>query len=198
MRCLVLLVMGLMVLTGCSPIKLPTVSTYELSSFSSSDVPTHTSSKAIIAVSNPVANPGYETSQMAYIGTPYQLSYFTRSRWVAPPQQMLLPLVVEALRKQGHYKAVVPAPHLTKTDYRLDLSLLSLEQDFLLPESRERVIIQATLVDDENNQVISSRQFSTVISAKTNTPYGGVLAANEAVASLCRQIACWCVGNSHD
>lgn len=190
-RWLIILTSVLMLL-GCSPIQLPDMATYTLASKTMKE-PAYAKTTKTIAVSMPTASAGFETVNMAYVMTPYELQYFTRNRWVAPPTQMLVPIVVQALRGKGYYKAVIPPTVLTPSDYRLNLQILTLQQEFLLPTTQMRVEIQAILSNGRTNQVIASKQFSELIDVESKTPYAGVIAANRAVSKLTKDIASWAI-----
>src|ERR1700733_10452830 len=62
-----------------------------------------------ILVLAPVANPEIDTNKMAYAKANHQIAYLSKNRWASSPAQMLLPLITQALRKSGHFFAVVPA-----------------------------------------------------------------------------------------
>lgn len=184
---------GLISLCACSPIKVPNVATYSLTTLQASAQTKNSHSGSTLGVGVPSASPGYEGTDMIYMLTPYELSSFALHRWVAPPAQMILPLVVQALRAKGYFKAVVSTPYSVQTNYRLDFQVLKLQQNFLLPVSREEVVIQVNFFNNRTNQVIASRRFSATVAAGNNTPYSGVLAANQAVARLSQQIASFAV-----
>ena len=79
------------------------------------------------------------------------------------------------------------------TNYRVDTQLLK----FMLPISRVRLAVQASLINNVNNRVIASRLFEVVIPAPANNPYSGVLAANKAAAIVSRRIAQFCIHYAH-
>ena len=47
----------------------------------------------VLAVSTTRARPGFETAGIAYVTQPYELAYFTKSRWADAPARMLAPLI---------------------------------------------------------------------------------------------------------
>lgn len=183
-------------LMGCSPVKLPNVSSYELSNLKAVKSSNRSRTQITLSVNAPTAAPGYQSAAMIYMITPYQLSSFTLHKWVAPPAQMMLPIIVMTLRSKGYYKAVVSGVAPSLTQYNLDLQLIKLQQEFLQPKSRIRMVMQATLFNNLTNKVVASRRFTQVVPANTNTPYGGVLAANRVANTVAQQIARFCIRNS--
>lgn len=177
----------LILLSGCGPISMPPVSRYAITSSPPIKKMHHRTHKTLL-VSTPIASAGYKSNKMIYITIPYRLRSFANNQWIAPPADMLLPLIAESLRKTDYFKAVVTAPFSGVVNYRLDTQLLTLQQEFLHPVSQIRLVLQATLINDINNHVIASRRFQIVVNAPENNPYGGVLAANRAAASLSKQI----------
>lgn len=147
-------------------------------------VPTH----MILLVSQPDANPGYQSDALVYVNKPYQLNNFGQSAWVAPPSQLILPLLVESLRNTHYFHAVMSPPFTGLADFRLETQLITLQQEFFPRKSNVRMEIQATLIDNKNNQILASRHFKQVVLSPTLDPYGGVTAANKATENLLKQI----------
>ncbi|WP_423063664.1 ABC-type transport auxiliary lipoprotein family protein [Candidiatus Paracoxiella cheracis] len=187
-KCLAIIFVAI-VLTACGPIATKPMNSYTLSSLRQSLRASHPRTKLTLLVSNPIAAPGYQTSAMIYMETPFELESFADNRWVAPPAQMLLPMFVRALRNTSYFYAVVSPPFSGITNLRLDTELIKLQQEFLLPTSRVRLVVQASLISNVTNHVVASRQFEVVVPTSENNPYGGVLAANRAAALISREIA---------
>ena len=184
-------------LSACSPVKLPGVASYSLTSLHAKKAPGRSRTNITLGVTAPSASPGYETSDMIYMITPYQLSSFALHKWVAPPAQMILPIVVQAIRSTGYFKAVVSAPYSATTNYRMDFQLLKLQQEFLLPKSKVRMQVQVNLFNNRTSKIIASRRFNVLVPAASNTPYSGVLAANKAITQIASQIARFCKSKLH-
>ena len=185
-------------LAGChlfAPVNLPPMQSYGLTSTA---VPAATSPRTTktIIVNLPIADAEFDSDKMIYEMTPYNLRHYADHQWIALPSYMLTPILANALRAQGYFKAVVSAPFAGVSDYFLDTRLISLKQSFLQPVSQEIVVLQETLENGVNNQAVASRQFSIRISAPGNNAYAGVVAANKAVNLLSRQIAVWVVAGA--
>ncbi len=195
----VFILLASLFLTGCSlaPIKSPPISAYQLDSrYATSPYIYRHQTQTTLLVSEPVADPGYQTDAMIYVMKPYQLRSFSYNRWVSPPSDMLMSVLSTRLRQMNYFKAVVAPPFGGATDYRLDTQLIAFQQEFLNPVSQFHIILQATLIDNHNNKIMASRQFEKIIPAQSNDPYSGVLAANKAVDNLIDQIAQFCVQSS--
>ncbi len=192
-RIFLLLLMFLLV--GCGPIATPPQSVYLISNLNSGKAPETSKTRLTLLVSNPIPNSGYQTAAMLYMMTPYELKAFSDNRWVAPPAQMLLPIFVQALRNTGYFHAVVSPPFVGLAHYRLDTQLIRLQQEFLLPTSRVRLTVQATLISNASNRVVATRLFEVTVTAPANNPYSGVLATNKAAAIISQRIAQFCVRN---
>ena len=171
-----------------SPVKTPRESTYAISGPYLS-IPSYSKTSLTLLVSTPIASSGYQSRGMIYIQMPYRLKSFANNRWVAPPAEMLLPLIAERLRSYGYFKAVVTPPFAGVTNYRLSTRLLVLQQEFLRPTSLVRLVMQATIVNNTTNRVIASRRFQVMFSAPDNNPYSGVLATNRAADLVSKQIS---------
>ena len=179
-------------LSSCSlsPIKTAPISTYTITNWPKKTVVTQkTISRQTILVTTPVASPGYESSRMIYVMIPYQLKSFANHRWVAPPANLLLPLMANRLRAAGYFHAVVTSPFSGAAHYQLNTQLLTLQQEFLQPESKVRLTIEATLINTVTGRVVASRVFESVVPAPENNPYAGVLATNQAAHNVLNKIA---------
>jgi cholesterol transport system auxiliary component len=140
-------------------------------------------------VANTTAQPGYDTDQMIYLQCAYELKAFSRNRWVAPPNEMVNPLIAQSLRNTCYFKAVVTAPFAGQSHYRLETKLVKLQQEFFCCPSLVRMVIQATLIETCCREVIGQKVFEVVMVAPKRNPYGGVIAANQATEILLRDIA---------
>lgn len=184
-----LLIPIIFLITGCGPIPLPPLSTYNLTARPVAVAPRHALTSNILYVQNIIADPGFNTNKMLYVNIPYKLKAFANNAWVAPPAAMLLPMLVSSLQQTHHYKAVMTAPYAGVANEVLLVRLRKLQQEFLRPTSQERLELSVTVLNGKTNTVIKNKTFVSVVTAPTNDPYGGVLAANKAAQSLMEQIA---------
>lgn len=183
-------------LAGCglsTPVKLPQVRTYTLNSVKPTALASRHRSQSTLLVSLPIPDPGYASSAMIYEPIPFDLRHFADHQWAAPPAQMLMPLLAQAITNQGYFKGVVTTPYSGVLNYRLDSRLVALNQTFLQPKSRVHLVLQETLTNNDDNKVIASHRFSLFVPAPGNDPYSGVVAANTAARVLTGQIARWVI-----
>jgi cholesterol transport system auxiliary component len=185
------LLMVVLLVSGCefSPVKSPQKNIYTLGQVNQVKSTRYSKTGKSLLVSMPIANPGYTSDKMKYIQTPYRIESFGLNRWVAPPVNMLAPIMAQAVRQTHYFKAVVEPPFSGLTDYDLQTQLVSFEQNFQQPVSRFVLIMQASLINSKTNRVMASRQFDAIIPAPGNNPFSGVLAANKAVAKVSQKIA---------
>jgi cholesterol transport system auxiliary component len=172
------------VLSSCSlsPMKTPPESTYTLTDTAQLTDASHSArSNKTILITTPVASSGYQSSRMIYQTVPYQMKSFGDHRWVAPPSDLLLPLIANRIRATHYFHAVVTSPFSGSANFQLNTQLLILQQEFLQPQSVVRLVVQATLINMANGHVVASRVFKVVVPADQNNPYAGVVAANQAV-----------------
>jgi len=146
----------------------------------------------VLEVSAPRARPGFDTPRMAYTQRPNALEYFARNRWADTPARMLAPLLAQALEQSGGFRAVVQAPSLAAAGLRLDTELVRLQQDFGTQPSRIRFTLRAQLIDVGARRVLASAEFDETEAAPSDDPYGGVIAANRALARLLERVSAFC------
>ncbi len=153
----------------------------------------------VVQLSPPQAEPGFETPRMVYLKRPYELEYFAANQWADTPANMVTPLLAQSLSQSGIWRDVVLLPSLVPGDYRLDVYGFALQQEFVQQPSRVRVTARAQLVDLKLSMIVGVQRFEAIEPAPSENAYGGVVAANRAVAALLDQITVWlreCVGHS--
>lgn len=163
------------------------------------DVPAADGNSPVIQLNPPQAEPGFETTRMVYLKRPYELEYFAANQWADTPANMFAPLLARSLSQSAVWRDVVLLPSLVPGDYRLDIYGFALQQEFLQSPSQVRVTAHAQLVDLKQAIIMGMQRFETIESAPSENAYGGVVAANRAVAVLLDQITAWlrdCVRHS--
>jgi len=190
-----LILMGIFaLLTACSPIKPSVSNQYKLSNFSDKQM-SNRASKHSILISQPEAVAGYQTEQMLYIKKPFELSSFAHNAWISAPANMLFPLMLQSIQRSGYFYAVASSPTSDQTDYRLDTQLIELQQDFLKIPSEIRLTVKVVLSHVSDNQVIASRVLIQHVLCPMDTPYGGVIAANQAAERFTAELTRFVVSN---
>jgi len=145
-----------------------------------------------ILIGNIRAAAGFDSNRMLFMRQPHQVEEFQQSQWQKPPAAMLMPLVSSSLEASGLFKVVLQAPSALQTTYRLDLEILSLQQDFTSTPSRVHFVLRAHLSDNQNQQITAWREFDVNIATPTEDAYGGVLASNQAVTQALQQLTAFC------
>jgi len=144
-----------------------------------------------ILVAPPTARPGFESARMVYVTRAQEIRFFARHEWVAPPAQMLAPLLTEALERGGRFRAVRSTADVS-SPFRLETEIVALQQEFTVQPSVTRFALRAQLVDIRERRVLAAEEFETTEPARSDDPYGGALAASQAVARVLDQLASWC------
>lgn len=183
---LILLLIVQSALTACA-VNLEADNHYKLAAFSQEQFSTPSATTTIL-VSQPEAVSGYQTESMRYVNKPFEVNSFVHSIWVGPPATMLFPLIMESLQYSHYFHAVASTPYSDLADYRLDTQLITLQQNFLVKPSVVELVVKVVLTHIADNQVIASRIFSHRVPCPSDNPYGGVIAANQAVKALTHDI----------
>ncbi len=129
---------------------------------------------------------------MIYVREAHKLEYFAHSEWVDPPARMLAPLIVAAIEKRGAFRAVVLTPSTAAGDLRLNTEFIRLQHDFQTRPSHVRFTLHAYLVEEGSRRVIEQCKFDAVVPATGENPYGGIIAANQAVQTVLYNLAAFC------
>lgn len=175
-----------------SPVKTQQTDTYVLNTLPQ-PVVKKTSRRMNMMVMLPEANQVYETTQMAYSTQPYQIAYYAKHAWANTPSQMLQSLLVQTLQETRHFYSVGIPSSVGFYDYVLSTQLMHFEQRFNGRYSEVVVTLRAQITKSATNIVVAAKQFTVTEPAPENTPYGGVIAANQATAKILAEVARFCV-----
>ena len=175
-------------LSGClSPVSPPDSPAYLIKTVPD-DVTVRRQQNATILVLQPNTAPLYNTRDMAYSKTPFQISYYAKNSWAEAPADMLLPLITKTLQKTHHFKAVVNSPYSGRYTYLLSTEITELLQDFTSCKPVLKFSMRAQLINN-NGQLIAVKEISKTVPMRKEDPYAGVLAANQAVAEALSELA---------
>ena len=145
-----------------------------------------------LIINPPRAASGFDSQRIVYVREAHQLEYYAHSEWIDTPARMLAPLIVPAVENTGALRAVVLTPSAAAGDLRLDTQIVRLQHESGDAPSRVRLTLRATLVDNETRIVLASREFDETVVSASETPYGGVVAANSVVQIVLKQLASFC------
>ena len=149
-----------------------------------------------LIINPPRAAAGFDSQRIIYLREAHKLEYFANSEWVDPPARMLGTLLVASLQATGAFRAVVLAPGTAVGEMRLETEIIRLQQEFQTRPSRVHFTLRATLLDEKTRRVMAWREFDATVPSATDDPYGGVLAANEAVQTVLKDLAAFCAEQS--
>jgi len=144
---------------------------------------------ATLLVLEPETAPAYATTQMAYATQTYQIAYFAKNDWAETPSQMIQPLIVQTLRNTQYFSAVLSPPDFGRHTFVLRSEILELKQDFTSEPATLQLAMRISLSRDATNQVIATKELSVSQPMSERNPYAGVVAANEALPKLLRELA---------
>lgn len=145
-----------------------------------------------LIVNPPHASAGFDSKRIVYLREAHKLEYYAHNQWVDTPARMYAPLIVTAVESTGAFRAVVLTPSAAAGDLRLDTEIVRLQHDFSIQPSRARFTLRAYLVDNLTRRVLAWREFDESSAAASEDPYGGVLAANQAVQAVLNRLAAFC------
>lgn len=144
-----------------------------------------------LVIGVPQARPGFDTVRIVYVSKTYEIRFFAKSQWVDTPARMLAPLLIQALGATGRLQPVRSGVGVS-ANLRLETEIMALQQEFTVVPSRVRFALRAQLVDIGQHVVVATTDLESVQQSASDDPYGGVVAANQAVDHLLRDLARWC------
>lgn len=186
--------LSLLAVYGCSALR----SSAPPPAFYSFDFPrgnasaTAPSAAPILKVNPPGAAAGFDSQRIIYVREPHKLEYFAHSEWVDPPARMLTPLMVSAIENSGAFRAVILTPSSAAGDMWLDTQIIRLQHEFQTTPSRVHFTLRAYLFASKTRRVLAWREFDATVPATSEDPYGGVMAANQAIQTVLEDLATFC------
>ena len=153
------------------------------------DVPSEKTRPATLLVLAPETNAIYDTTQMAYTTEAYQIGYFSQNEWAETPSQMIQPLIVQTIRNTRYFSEVVSPPHFGRHTFALRTEIQELKQDFTSDPATLQLAMRFDLSREATNKVTATKELSVQEPMREKTPYAGVVAANDALAKLLRELA---------
>ena len=192
----VILSVFIFMLGGCSPVTSPIKNYYTLSAYGTKKVGSTSLAKSLL-ISPPEAVAACQGSQMLYINKLFERASFAHNAWANTPAEMLFPLIVKSMQRLEQFQVLTSTSNSEPTDYRLDTQILSLEQNFLRTPSQIDFAVKIVLSNVKNNQPLISKIMEYHVNCPTDTPYGGVLAANKAVELFTSDLSRFVSGHVH-
>jgi cholesterol transport system auxiliary component len=137
---------------------------------------------AALLVYPPQARQMIDTREMAYSLRPHHLAYYSRNQWAERPSQMLQPLLVRTLEATGRFSAVSTPPPAPAGAYALRTEVVDLLQDYTQEPPALLLVLRLHLSDEKTNRTLAVREIRQREPMQHKSPYGGVVAANAALA----------------
>jgi cholesterol transport system auxiliary component len=146
---------------------------------------------AVLLITQPKPQAGFDTARMAYLLRPYEVNYYAFNQWADMPARLLHRIMVENLDKTGLWSAVLQTPGTVPAQFRLDCDNLVLAQQFISRPSSVRLALRAQIVDLKKSAIVATQYFELFEVAPSDDAYGGVQAANHAAAKFLTELAAW-------
>lgn len=166
-------------LTGCMPVKTIETNQYKLNAYTVKRHAERRSQRTILITETDAAS-AYQSKQMLYMKQSFAINSFAHHAWISPPAEMIFPLIIQSVQSSGYFRAVIGKSTEEPTDFRLNTELIELEQNFLQKPSTLQLSLKADLADIRDSRIIASKVFRYTVRCPYDTPYGGVIAANQA------------------
>lgn len=141
-----------------------------------------------LLVTAPKAAPGFDSNRIAYTKEPPKLDYYNNHVWSDTPAKMLLPILVRAFESTRAFKAVISPPASALANWRVDVDVIRLQQEFMTQPSRVRLAARIKVVDMRNGHVLATQVFEAVEPAPSEDAGGAARAANAAVQKVLGQM----------
>lgn len=121
-----------------------------------------------------------------------RLAAYAHSDWIAPPADLLAPLLRSAIVAGGAWRAVIGPRDAAQADASVHVRLDDFSQVFPEPGHSAGVIdATVTLLDERDDHVTAQRHFHIEVAAPTADAAGGAKALGEASRELGARLQRW-------
>ena len=153
------------------------------------EVPQRAMQAGVLVVFPPQTQAVYDTTRMAYSVKPYEVAYFARHEWGETPAQMLQPLLIGTLQETRAFAAVLASPYPGRYNYALRTEIRELIADFSAEPAALQLSLRFVLSEGGAGRVLATREVSIREPLQEKSPYGNVVAANNATAKALLELA---------
>lgn len=173
------------------PVTIPEVQTYQIALPHSNSTECKPRIDAPdLLITRMKAEEPYDSDNMYYAKSRYQLNHYSRNQWVAAPNIMLTKVIQEKLLQSCEYGNVVNADFMTSSNYRLNTQLLELQQNINESPAVVTLAVLVQLVDNKANRVVKSKTFIEKTTTTAN-PAGYVDGTNIVVTKFLANLLAW-------
>ena len=156
--------------TGCSvlsPVATPINHQYMIKSTSKPRVCTNKSSLDIQVLLTEADQP-YNSYNMYYTNSPYELNQYSYSVWATLPQNTINQAVQQSIMNSCIFNNVVGADIIIPSQYKIKSKLLELKQNIGKQQSNVTLSILVQLINSRENTVQSSKIFTETTNIQTS------------------------------
>jgi ABC-type uncharacterized transport system auxiliary subunit len=132
----------------------------------------------------------YDSTNMYYSQSQYQVNSYAQSKWASSTSSMYTQLLTQKLQQSCIYSNVISSEYVASANYRLVTQLTDLKQIISKDGSTMHLGFYAQLIDNKTNKVIKSKNFSEEM---TVTPdiNGYINGSNVLSGKLLNDITAW-------
>lgn len=181
-------------LAGCgvlSPVEAPQIHQYQIITAVSDPASCQGAGKSSVLQISPVqVFAPYDSKNMYYSESQYEINSYALSQWSANPGFMLTQAIQQKLQQSCAYSNVVSADVMSTAKYRLVSQLIDFKQVINGSSATMNLTVLAQLIDNSNNLVVKSKTFTETAPVTAN-PDGYIKGANDATAAFLNDLTTW-------
>jgi cholesterol transport system auxiliary component len=151
-----------------------------------------------LVIEEPLAAGGLDSNRIAVKPTPFELKYFSESRWTERAPKMVQTLLVESFENTGKIVAVGREVVGLRSDFNLKSELREFQAEFYGASGQPptvRVRINVKLVRQPRQEIVASRSFEHLAEAKGSEMSDVVEAFDEALGKVLRRTVQWAIAS---
>lgn len=147
--------------------------------------------KGDLLVDTYFASASIDTARIAYLPNPNELKYISGARWVDLAPVMIRRLTVETLEKSGRFVSVAARGSEINGDYMLKGDIRQFASEKNGDVTQVHVDLFMRLVSREDNKVVATKDFNTVLPVSGSGVEPMVQAFDAALAQVHADMTVW-------
>ena len=187
----IVLLLGLLLLNGCSFKEAPVMKVYTFATPSVATVPSAQYRNQVLKISYPVAVNEKLSDEMHYSYSLTDRGSYLNSRWANNSGRLLQGNIIQTLSEARLFKVVVPYTSDMDENLRLEEMVFDFSHHVRGEASYAVVSIQFTLINAETGKLLKVRRFSYREATPTTDAKGYVEATNRIMAKLDHDLVVW-------
>jgi cholesterol transport system auxiliary component len=194
----IILILLILIFSGCSNKTLPPLKTYNLTANEKCCEKSLDQKDLTLQILEPTTNKYLNSTSLYYSDDQYLLQTYKLSKWSDYPTKMLLEVILSKVDQLNMFKNITTNTIYAKPDYVLQSELFDFKQTVIDQESNVNFKIKFYLIDEQDYANAVSKTFTYKVNSESVNAYGAIKALNKATNLMLKDLSIWLANNTKE